>query len=165
MPRLLQLLFVLLLANAPAISQSSRVSQWRLFISRAGWSLRYPPQALPTGCRQCADLTAPDVAVFFSFGGDGVMIEPLADKPPDHALADWLKAVARDTVLVPVINDEWIEVDGIRALKVRNGGAGRASDNIYFVHGLKTFAVRSPDVQSKNYRLYLEILGTFHFSP
>ena len=42
-----------------------------------------------------------------------IMIEPLADKPADRTVEQWLEDVGATTVLVPRLSQDWIVLDGI----------------------------------------------------
>jgi hypothetical protein len=142
--------------------------QWTTFTSRGGWSVRYPPNLHVSSCRQCEDATDPDVMVAFSrsSGEVLVMIEPLADKRPARNTRQWLSEVAHETVLSPVVSEQWTFIDGALALTVTNGAsASDKTDNIYIVHGVKTFAIHFPHIADAGVRAICEqILSTFRFS-
>jgi hypothetical protein len=92
------------------------------------------------------------------------MIEPLADQPAGKTIEQWLEDVGSTTVLVPMVSQEWIVIDGIRSLKVINGARGaQQSENIYLVRGAKTFAIRS-DANLRAHSDVQRIISSFHFS-
>ena len=94
-----------------------------------------------------------------------IMIEPLASKPPERNLDEWLGEVAAATVLNPRVRQEWIALDRQRALKVlsRNPDSTQ-SESIYVVHGSKTFAIRGPDLNVGSYQVYQQMLASFRFT-
>jgi hypothetical protein len=142
--------------------------QWATFTSRGGWSIRYPPNLHVSSCRQCEDATDPDVIVALSrsSGEVVVMIEPLADKRLARNTRQWLSEVAHETVLSPVASEQWIFIDGALALTVTNGAsASDKTENIYIVHGVKSFAIHFPHIVDASVRAICEqILSTFRFS-
>jgi len=137
-------------------------SGWKTFTSRAGWQIKYPPGWDIGSCVQCTDPAAPDTFVMFSEPATKrvLMIEPLADQPADQNLDDWLRNVGRSTELNPVIREEWIALDGVRALKiVTRSPDNTESENIYLVKRTTTFALRadaSPALRS--------MISTFKFT-
>ena len=92
------------------------------------------------------------------------MIEPLAGEPRDQGLNKWLHRIS-NTIANPVIKEEWIYLDGWTALKVTNQGAdSNENENIYFVRGSRTFAIRVSNTHnSAFYALYRQMLSTFRF--
>jgi hypothetical protein len=94
---------------------------WTTFTNRAGWSIKYPPSWEVGSCNSCTDPTDPHVFVsFFDPSTNGIlMIQHLKDKPPDQGVEDWLNDVARVAVANPRLGEEWILLDGRRALKAR----------------------------------------------
>jgi hypothetical protein len=155
-----------------AVTQSSSISEWKRFVNRAGWRVNYPPRWHPSSCHACLDLSDPDVFIIFSgsypdIGPDtgGVMIEHLADKPVDQNVDNWLKEVARDTVLSPIATEEWVSIDGARALRVRNRIPSGESENIYLLNGVRTFAIRFPaDIRLGSYAIYQQMISTLRFA-
>jgi hypothetical protein len=95
------------------------------------------------------------------------MIEPLAEKGAAQSPRQWLSDVARDTILVPKLSEEWTTIDGAPTLVVFNGTSSSAkTENIYILHGAKTFAVRFPHIQDAAIRAICErMLSTFRFAP
>jgi hypothetical protein len=89
---------------------------------------------------------------------DLIMIENLADKPPDQTVEQWLTDVT-DTVTDDIVSETWVTVDGIRALKVINS----VLENIYVVHGSRNFAIRV-DRHSPSYGQYRRMLSTVRFT-
>jgi hypothetical protein len=160
---------VVLFAQAqPRLVEGGDISRWTAFASRAGWTIRYPPDLHISSCRQCEDPTDPDVAVAFSrFSGQIiVMIEPLADKGVGLSTSQWLNEVGHDTVLSPVFSEQSTFIDGVPALIVVNGRSdSEKTENIYISHGAKTFAVRFPRIQDASIRsICHQMLSTFRFS-
>lgn len=148
--------------------QAVDVTRWATLTSRSGWIIKYPPDFRVSSCRQCADPTAPDVFVAFSKSDHVLaMVEPLADAPAGQDTRKWLREVARDTILSPVLKEQWKSVDNESALMVTNGvSESDQSQNVYVVHRGKTFAIRFPDVKDVGVRLVCEqMLSTFRFSP
>ena len=151
--------------SAPA-DRIGSVSAWTTFANKAGWSIKHPGNLKIASCRQCPDPTATDVFVVFRdpFTSDSMMIEPLADEPRDQGLNKWLHRIS-NTIANPVIKEEWIYLDGWTALKVTNQGPDSSeNENIYFVRGSKTFAIRVSNTHnSAFYALYRQMLSTFRF--
>lgn len=139
--------------------------RWRTFVNRAGWRISYPPRWQIGSCRQCSDPTDPDVfvTIFEPSTKTMVMIEHLIDKPVEEDVEPWLKEVSRDTILSPLISEEWIVLDHKKALKVINGNLDSTkSENIYVLYGPKTFAIRT-DRNTLSYATYQRMLSTFKF--
>jgi hypothetical protein len=149
----------------PAFAQSTDISQWKSFSNRAGWTIKYPPRWHVTSCDACSDLTDPAVFVYFQQDdSDGVMINHLVDKPANQDTDSWLMSTSRDTY--PVLNETWISVSGLRALKVViRTPVGGESENIYLVNGGKTFEIRATNIQNKSfYSLFKQMLTSFRFT-
>lgn len=87
---------------------------------------------------------------------ESIMIEPLADKPRDRTLDQWLDDVKATTVVDAIVSQERIFLNGTRALKVIN----RHTKNVYLVHGSKTFAIRLDPAASP---VLQRMLSTFKF--
>jgi hypothetical protein len=95
---------------------------------------------------------------------ESVMIEHLIDKPVNRAIELWLNDVSVTTNLNPRISQEWVTLGGARALKVVNRSPdSKESENLYVLHGAKTFAVRTGR-SSHSSQLYQRILSTFKFT-
>ncbi len=138
---------------------------WRIFVNRAGWSIRVPENWQIESCNQCPDPTDPGVFVFFYDPPTktGMMIEPLADKPRRDTAESWLLEVSQDTVLAPRVRTDWVSLDHRRALKVLNGDTdSNASENIYVLFGQKTFAIRTAP-NDAGYSTIKQMLSTFRF--
>lgn len=155
-------------AATPPVQQAEDSSRWATFTSRGGWSIKYPANLTVRSCRQCMDLAGPDVFVTFSAPStDGlIMIEPLIDKPADQSVERWLNAISQQTVANPRVSEEWIYLDGLQALKVKNRSPDSSeSENVYVVNGSKTFAIRASNAQiAPFYMLYRQMLSTFRFT-
>jgi hypothetical protein len=167
---ILAALTLALLAQAqPQIHRGDDISRWKTFASRAGWSIRYPPDWRISSCRQCTDPTGPGVFVFFSTasGEVHVMLDPLADKSAKRSTRQWLNQVQRATVLNPVLSKRWMFIDGVPALKVVNGTSDSdRTENIYLAHGAKTLAIRFSDIGDAPMRsICQQMLSTFRLSP
>jgi hypothetical protein len=120
-------------------AQTVDVSRWVTFANRAGWSIKHPANWIVGSCVQCSDPTDPNVFVTISNPStkELIMIERLVDKPGNQTVEQWLNDVKVSTDLNPIISQEWISLNGTRALKVIS-----SNESIYLVHDLKTFAVR-----------------------
>jgi hypothetical protein len=94
------------------------------------------------------------------------MVESLADKAAGRSTRQWLTEAEHDTVLIPVLNEQWTFIDGASALVAINGASGsEQTENIYIAHGLKTLAVRFPHIQETGVRsVCQQMLSTFRFS-
>ena len=146
-------------AQTQSQTQGTDVAKWITFTSRAGWSIKRPPELNISSCRQCSDPTDPDVIVAFSKPSGEVvaMIEPLAEKNAAQSPRQWLSGVARDTILIPKLSEEWTTIDGAPALVVFNGTSNSdKAENVYILHGAKTFAVRFPHIQNVAIRAVCE---------
>ena len=151
----------------PHFAEGDNVSRWKTFASRAGWSIKYPPDWRISSCRQCEDPADPGVFVAFSASSGEVliMIEPLADKTAGQSTQQWLNEVEHATVLTPALTEDWLFIDGVPALKVINGAGSVRTENIYIAHGAKTLAIRLSDIRDSRTRSICEqILSTFRFS-
>ncbi len=152
--------------NVPG-AQTVDVSRWRTFANKSGWAIKYPLDWQVGSCRQCPDPTEPNVFVTFYKPATKellIMIEHLADKPPIQTVEQWLNDVKAATVLDPIVREEWISLSGMRALKVINRPPeSTKSENIYLVHGSKTFAIRAYPHPS-SYPVYQGMLATFRLT-
>jgi hypothetical protein len=137
--------------------QRARTANLRTFTNQAGWSVRYPPNWRFQSCKQCDNPTEPNALLLLSSpsGHQTITIERLADKPEGKAADTWLHEVAEGTALTPIRREEWIALDGSKALKVVNEG----SENIYAVRGSLTVAIR----YSRPAHTVLQILSSFRF--
>jgi hypothetical protein len=158
---------VISFAQAP-VGEGGDASKWATFANRGGWSIRYPPDLRVSSCRQCEDPTDPNVPVAFSRSSGEVvaMIEPLADKRAGQNTRQWLAEVEHDTVLIPVLSEQWTFIDGAPALVATNGASSsEQTENIYIARGLKTLAIRFPHTQEVGIRsVCQQMLSTVRFS-
>jgi hypothetical protein len=94
------------------------------------------------------------------------MIEPLAEKGAGESTQRWLSEVAHDTVLAPTRSEQWMFIDGEPALRVVNGTSdSESTENVYVVHGAKTFAIRlSGPHDARSRSVCQQVLSTFRFS-
>jgi hypothetical protein len=141
---------------------------WMTFTNRAGWSIRYPPGWELGSCNSCADPTDANVFVsFFDPSTNGIlMIQHLKDKPSNQSVETWLNHVKQVAVANPRISEEWISLEGTRALKVKTRDPDATeSENIYAVDGARTFFLQaSPIGNMAFYQLYKQMLSTFRFA-
>jgi hypothetical protein len=140
---------------------------WLTFTNRAGWSIQYSPSWQIGSCNNCTDPTAPNVFVsFFDPLTNGmVMIQRLRDKPVNQSVDLWLNEVKQIAVANPRISEQWISLDGKRALKVitRNPDSTE-SENVYAAVGSKTFFLQAaPAGNARFYQVYKQMLATFKF--
>src|SRR5206468_10811579 len=100
--------------------QNTIDSHWKIFVSRAGWSIRYPANLRISSCKSCSDLTDPNAFVTFydPVTDQSMMIEPLAPKPNDRTVEDWLTETSETNDLNHLLTKDWVVVAGRRALKV-----------------------------------------------
>jgi len=151
--------------GAGPLDASADIVNWKVFTNRSGWSVKYPRRVKIISCRQCEDPTAPGILVMFrdSLTSASMMIEPLAQKPSDRTVRQWLQETSRSTVANPRLTEEWIYIDGRSALNVKNKGADSSwTSNIYVIAGSKTFAIRISNAGSA---LFRRMLSTFRFLP
>jgi hypothetical protein len=156
----------LLAQTRPSTAQTADTSRWKTFTNRAGWTIKHPTKWRVASCRSCSDPTDPGVFVTIQNPStqDLIMIEHLADKPSDQIAEQWLNNIKATTNLNPRVREEWVSLDETRALKVisRNPDSTE-SENIYVVHGSKTFAIRA-ELNTPSYPLYQQMLSTFKFT-
>ena len=141
-------------------SPSRRVgntAEWRTFTNRAGWSIKYPRSWQTQSYRQCDDPTEPHayLALLDPSSNEMIMIERLADKPDGKAAEAWLQEVAKDTILTPILGEQWTTLGGSKALKVAN----ERGENIYAVDGSLTIAIR----YARPAQAMTLIISTFRF--
>ena len=149
---------------------------WKVFSSRAGWSLHYPPDWRIGSCHNCPDPTAPNVFVdFFPPGetnSDGwVMVDRLADRPSGMSVKGWFTRLKQTANLNPRLKEQRINLNGLPALKVRYRNphaGGQETESVYVVAGSRTFQINfggdlpgRPLEDLGNYRIYRRMLGTF----
>lgn len=148
-------------------------STWKSFASRGGWSLRYPPDWSVTGCGQCTDLSDSGVFVVFGDSRNSVWVDPLMGKPKDEDADEWLNDLKASTNANHVVSQQWILLNGTRALAVKySDGIGVESEAIYFIHGSNSFAIRinldnKPGEKLENapgYAVAKQVLTTFRFT-
>jgi hypothetical protein len=156
------------IAQQPSpVDQTVDISQWKTFANRAGWSIKHPNSLEISSCRSCSDPTDPNTFVAFYDPATKELIfrvERLRDKPPDQNVEQWLDDVKKATVLNPLVSEEWIFLNGERALKAINRNPDSTeSEHIYVVHGSKTFAIRA-DRSTPFYPVYQRMLATFRFT-
>jgi len=143
--------------------QTVDVSRWKTFTNRAGWAIKHPDSWRVGSCAHCSDPTDPYGFVTFENPStkELIMIEHLIDKPADQTLEQWLNNVKVTSVLNSFVREEWISLNGTRALKVFNRNVDSTeSENIYIVHRSKTFAIRADPA----YRIFPRMLSTFRFT-
>ena len=157
--------FAVIAQPTPPSGKTADVSQWKTFTNRAGWTIKHPSHWQVGSCRQCSDPTDPDVGFVTLYNPSRkelIMIEHLIDKPHDQTVEQWLQKMTMD--LNPFISEEWISLNGTRALKVISRNADSTeSENIYVVHGSKTFAIQAQR-NMPSYPLYQRMLSTLRFT-
>ena len=139
--------------------------KWKTFFNKAGWRIKYPESWQIESCAQCTNPTDPNVLVSFYNPAtqDRIMVEPLADKPANQTVDQWLEDVSRGSILSPRVSEQWITLNSTRALRVINGDADSAqTQNIYMVNGSRTFAIRTA-WQTDSQQLLQQIILTFRF--
>jgi hypothetical protein len=150
--------------------------KWRVFVSRAGWSINYPSDWRLGSCNSCKDLRKPGIYVDF-FSPEPlesmVMVEPLADRPSDASADSWLIQVAKTANLNPHLQEQRLLLDDQPALRVRyRTSSGQQMEAVYVVFGSKTFEIEfngdlsehgsvDPLETLGNYQTYLKMLATF----
>lgn len=128
--------------------------------------MRYPDSWQIGSCDSCADPTAPSVFVnlYNPATGDKITVDPLDDKPAATPADQWLAEVSRTTVDNPRASQEWITINGSRALRVINNNPDSTqSENIYLLKGVKTFAIRT-NWGADSQQLLQRIISTFRFA-
>ena len=169
---------------------------WKSFTSCDGWTIDYPSDWKVFSCAQCPDPAAPHVPAIFldptteqtlkierlvdqpakkeaktSRSGDpsshAWSTPPSEPRPRGSALENWLIQVSHDTVLNPRLGEEWLDLNGVPALSVRNQNPDSTqSENTYLTHGAKTFAIHASSLDQPHFvRLYRHALRTFRLSP
>ncbi len=152
----------------PVTAAAAHASKdWPSFTSRAGWTVRYPPNWQVGSCNNCTDPTAPNVFVsFFDPSTSGmVRIERLQDKPVDQGIGAWLNHVGQTAVANPRSSKHWMSLDGRRALTIRTRNPdSTASENVYVVDQSKTFFIQASPVGDEGfYPLYKRMFSSFRF--
>src|SRR5437588_12565835 len=133
--------------------------------SRSGLTIKYPRNWSVTTCHQCEDPRAPGVFVAFLNPSthEIVMIEPLADKPAQTPIDDWLSEVNRSVNASPEAKSEWVVLGREKALKAIHRHPDLSeSETLYVVHHSKTFAIQA-DRHSPPYSTYQRLLSTFRY--
>ena len=154
------------LSIAAAVGQGDDVSQWKSFSNRAGWTIKHPRNWHVSSCRSCPDATDPSVFVALEDPKIDalIMIEHLIDKPADKSVEQWLNDISRGQNVNPRVSEEWISLNGARALKVINRNRDLTeSENLYLLSGSKTFTIHADRITS-SYQLEQRILSTFKFT-
>src|SRR5581483_10520244 len=137
--------FIALSLTCPVVAADASKG-WMTFTSRAGWSIKYPPGWQVGSCNSCLDPSDPNVFVtFFDPSTNGMlMIQHLKDKPADQSVEAWLNDVKQVVVANPRMSEQWISLDGVRALKVKTRNPDSTeSENIYAVDGSRTFFLQA----------------------
>jgi len=146
-------------------AQVQDTSGWKTLPNKAGWSIKYPPSWTVWSCHSCPDPTAPNVYANFgkpSPNGPHVMVEPLADKPPNEDVDKCLNLVKTTNNLNPIVSEDSISVNGLRGLRVKYRTAGHtAVEETYIVSGSKTFAISSALDNPRAYAIYQQMVNTF----
>jgi len=141
---------------------------WTTFTSRAGWTLKYPPNWRVGSCNNCSDATAPNVFVsFFDPSTSGmVRIERLKDKPADHDITTWLNHIEQTAVANPRLSEQWVSLAGRRALLVKTHNPDSTeSENVYVVDQSKTFFIQAAPIGDATfYSTYKRMLSSFRFA-
>jgi hypothetical protein len=158
---------VVFACTAPAVAQVNDSSRWKTFSNRAGWTIKYPSTWKVGSCRSCPDPTDPIgfVTLYNPKTKDLIMIEHPIDKPGGQSIEHWLTKISVTTNLCSRISEEWITLNGARALKVINrceDSKESESENYYLVNGSKTFAIRT-DRNTPSSQVEQKILFTFKF--
>lgn len=153
-------------ARVGNLDEFSDASRWKLFVSKAGWSIKHPDDWQVTSCKACPDPSDRYVSVYLyrSSTDELISIDNLRNRPPTETGDHWLHDLSLRTVLNPRVGETLIKLNGMRALKVINRNPdGTASDNVYVTNGLTTVAIRMVR-DSPSYALCGRILATFRFT-
>jgi hypothetical protein len=99
---------------------SAAAPGWKIFTSKGGWRIEYPPNWKISGCRQCTDLTAAHIFVMFSdpSSDDYVWVEQFMDKPVGRSVENWLNELEQSANLNARLTEKSISFQGRPALKV-----------------------------------------------
>ena len=163
------LVLVLAATSFPVVAfAKGRQAEWKTFQGRAGWTIDYPSSFHGFSCHNCPT----DGYSFMSFappGGASVfMVSPVADRPGEQAADQWLMQLSTSLNLNPVIDREWITLDGARALKVitqNNADPGHPVklETVYVVHGERSFEL-SFEQSAATDATFRKMLDSFRFT-
>ena len=166
--------------NKISDTNSIETTNWKVFLNRAGWSIKYPNDWKISSCHSCSDPTDPNVFVDFfpptKNSDDGwVQISHVADKPSNKSVDEWLTDLKHTLNLNPILKEEKITINNLPALKVRYRNlyaGGKESEGVYIVSGSETFEIsfggNKPGIMLENfgnYSIYTKMLSTFKVNP
>jgi hypothetical protein len=166
---------VLILPLSICLQTYGETPRWKVFTSRAGWSINYPSEWKIGSCKSCPDPTAPDVFVDFLPPKDKnsgwVMVEHLAGKPSSTTVDAWFTEIKRTANLNPRLAEQRFMLDDLPALKVRYRNpscGGHEMEEVYVVSGSRTFSITFdgekpglPLEEFGNHHTFLQMLETF----
>ncbi len=100
-----------------------------------------------------------------SSNDDMVMIEPLAARRANETVDQWLADTKTSANLNPIIGQDWISVNGVRALNVRYRYADSSEhDTVYVMNGSEMFAIEGPAISDPAiYEIYKKMVASFRF--
>lgn len=120
---------------------------WNVFNNGTGWSITYPVDWTAESCKSCAEPTAPEAYVNFFAPPEleeegSVIVEPLASKPANVGVDEWLERMPIRGGHNPLRKETKITLNGAPALKVRyRTDSGDDKEAVYVVSGARTFAI------------------------
>lgn len=156
---------VALTLSRPCSAQAQDTSGWKTLTSKGGWTIEYPASWQVWSCHSCPDPTAPNVYVSFgnlSPNGPLVMVEPLADKPLNEDIEQWLNRLKGTNNLNPIVSADSISIKGLRGLRVKYKTAGNTPmEETYLVSGSRTFAISLATAGSRELAIYQQMVSTF----
>ncbi len=144
-------------------------TKWEVFRSEGGWSITFPHGWQVSSCHTCSDPHTAGNFVMFGSGvvddDDSVMVEPLAPRPANQRVKQWLDDLKHNANLNPIAGEQWITLNGKPALQVtyryQNSSRYRV---IYVVDGSRAYSLTGPTFPTDaSYDTFKRMVASFKF--